>query len=245
VTRCRTAPSISGVVCAATLLVASVAGAQTSAQGEAGFDGQPTITSTEDAMTVGLPDGEVFELKFDSEPPAIERRAVERSRSLLKSGGCDPYMNRYAGYAPFDPASHTSLGLPPIDANCDGRPDRPWYVNRQLDWHSVDSRLGAVDLTNVGAIIIRTVTRGWNPTTNTLFVAIDSDGEVVTGYVRERGGQVWGRALVGRHGQGTVRYRLFAAADEPLSVAILESGTPVSDSMAATRACRLLSISLP
>ena len=107
-------------------------------------------------MRVELPDGEAIDLEFANEPPILERKLVEVPRSFLKSGVCDPYMHRYAGYAPIDPASHASLGLPPIDADCDGQADRPWYIERRLDWHSVDSRLGAVDMTDVKAIIIRT-----------------------------------------------------------------------------------------
>ena len=42
--------------------------------------------------------------------------------------------------------------------------------------------------------------------------------------------------MVGRRAQGRVHYRLFAAADEPLSVAILESGTPLAGGQIFDRA---------
>ena len=182
--------------------------------------GEPTITSTDASMRVELPNGDVLDLAFADEPTIYERSTKVGSRSFLKSSGCDPYMFRYAGYAPIDPGSHASLGLPPIDADCDGQADRPWYIERRLDWHSVDNRLGAVDMTDVNAVIIRTRSRRGGSTTTTLFAAVDSDGEAIGGYVQQRNGEVWGESLVGRHGQGTILYQLYAAADEPLSVAI-------------------------
>ncbi len=211
------------------------AGAQTPASQSASEADLPKITSTDDGMVVTLPDGERLELSFEEPPAEVNIRAKERSRSLIKSGGCDPYMNRYAGYAPVDPASHASLGLPPVDRNCDGRADRPWYVERRLDWHSVDNRLGAVDMTDVRAAIVRLRTRRSSRVT-TLFAAVDSGGEAIAGYIKERDGQVWGSAVVGRHRQGTVIYRLFAAVDEPLSITILESGTPLEDGQLFDRA---------
>ena len=54
-----------------------------------------------------------LQLVFEDEPPTVEPLRVERSRSQLESAACDPYMSRYAGYAPIDPASHAILGLPP------------------------------------------------------------------------------------------------------------------------------------
>jgi len=232
-----TLPLIAALLCGLALAAPSLVGAQSPRprQADAGV-GEPTITSTDHAMRVELPNGETLDLNFAEVAPSLEKRLVKGPRSLLKSAGCDPYMYRYAGYAPIDPASHASLGLPPIDADCDGQADRPWYIERRLDWHSVDSRLGAVDMTDVKAVIIRMRSRRGGSTTSTLFAAIDSDGEAVGGYVQERNGQVWGEALVGRRGQGRVRYRLFAAADEPLSVAILESGTPLADGQVFDRA---------
>jgi len=237
VNRRSTLPLIAALFVGLVLAIAPILGAQTPGpkHADAGIV-EPTITSTDHSMRVELPDGEVIDLEFANEPPILERKLVEVPRSFLKSGVCDPYMHRYAGYAPIDPASHASLGLPPIDADCDGQADRPWYIERRLDWHSVDSRLGAVDMTDVKAIIIRTRSRRGRSTTTTLFAAIDSDGEAIGGYVQQRNGEVWGEALVGRRGRGRVRYRLFAAADEPLSVAVLESGTPLADGQVFDRA---------
>ncbi len=79
------------------------------------------------------------------------------------------------------------------------------------------------------ATIIRVRTRGPHASVCTLFAAIDSDGEAVAGCVKERQGQVWGEALVGRHGAGVVSYRLFAPEEQPLSVRILEGGVPLVD----------------
>ncbi len=165
------------------------------------------MTHTDERMTVEMPDGQVLELDIEAEPQPLDMTRVELARTALKSASCDPYMERYAGYAPVDPASHATLGLPPLDRDCDGRPDRPWYIARQLDWHSLDNRLGAVDLTDVRATVIRFRSRGRHPSVCTLFAAVDSDGEAVAGWVKERQGQVWGEALVGRHGAGVVSYR--------------------------------------
>ncbi len=195
----------------------------------AGAQEAPQIEHDDAGMRVLLPDGGRLELEFGEQPPPLAGEWLEELRAVAKATVCDPYMERYAGYAPVDPASWATLGLPPLDRDCDGRSDRPWYVARQLDWRSRDNRLGAVEMRDVPAVIIRLRARWPAPSTTTMFAAVDADGEAVAGYIIERHGCTWGEALVGRHGSGTVAYRLLAAQEQPLAVTILESGTPLVD----------------
>jgi hypothetical protein len=177
VNRHGTLRRVAVLVVAAAAAVPQALDAQTLLPAAAPGDGSlPTITADDDRMTVQLPDGERLEVAFADEPPPIDRPAVQHSRTFVKTSVCDPYMRRYVGYAPIDPGSHAILGLPPIDADCDGRADRPWYVGRRLDWHSMDSRLGAVDLTDVKAAVVVMRSRRQRTKTSTLFAAVDWRG---------------------------------------------------------------------
>ena len=184
-----------------------------------------------------------------SAPLVLEEQQLKTTSSFP----CNPYQYRFMGAAPSYPGSNATIGLPPVDHDCDGLynedgvngvdddgdglvdEDPSHWADWLLNWSSEDSRHGAVASGDVAAAIL-TIRRTWPSYKKSIIFATVFGGPeyVLAGAVRIAPDPAGIAKLVGAN--GFVTYLLVEAASEPLEAEIMESGVPLINGQSFARA---------